>query len=177
MQHARLRDHGMAKLTRDRDVVVIIIIIITDAVIVTINAGYRTDAVDRVLGGRQRRHIERVRVVQALRQIVDAQLGVIQRMPVRRRGRRRRLMRVRRRRSLRHGVVHVDSAVITMSGDAASRPGASGVMMMVVMLLRLRLLLLLLLVQRVIVQVVMMVPAVQRARARLIIIMMMPGAR
>lgn len=173
MQHARLRDHGMAKLTRDRDVVVMVIIIV-DAVIVTINAGYRTDAVDRVLGGRQRRHIERVRVVQTLRQIVDAQLGVIQRMPVRRRGRRRRLMRVRRRRSLRHGVVHVDSAVITaMSGDAASRSGASGVMMMVVMLLRL----LLLLVQRVIMQVVMMVPAVQRARARLIIIVVMPGAR
>lgn len=89
-------------------------------------------------------------------------------------------MRVRHRRSLHHGVVHIDSAVVTaMSGDtAARRPGTSGVMMMVVMLLRLRLLLLrlLLLVQRIIVQMVMMVPAVQRARARLIIIVM-PGAR
>lgn len=73
----------MAQLTRDRNVVMVVIIIV-GAIIVTISAGYRTDAVDRVLGGRQRRHIECVRVVQALRQIVDAQLGMIQRMPVRR---------------------------------------------------------------------------------------------
>lgn len=81
-------------------------------------------------------------------------------------------VRRRRRRSLHHGVVHV--AIVA----AVTR--VPGVVMMVLLLrLRLRLLRLrLVLVQRGIVHVVMMVPAVQRARARLIIIvMMMPGAR
>lgn len=125
-------------------------------------------------------------MIQALRQIIDAQLRVVQRMSMCRRGSRRRLMRVRHRRP-RHGIIHVDPAVVTaMPGDAAACPGASGVVVVMKMLLlllrllllRLRLLLLLrILVQRAVVQMMMVVPAVQRARARLIIIVMMPGAR
>lgn len=127
-------------------------------------------------------------MIQALRQIVDTQLRMVQRMPMRRRGSRRRLVRVRHRRRPRHGIVYIDSAVVTAKpGDTAACPSASSVVVMVKMLLLLwllllrlrllRLLLLLILMQRTVVQVMMVVPAVQRARARLIIIMMMPGAR
>lgn len=58
----------------------VIIIVVT----ATVDAADRADAVDRVLGSRQCRYVKRVRMVQTLRQIVNAQLRMVQRMPMRR---------------------------------------------------------------------------------------------
>lgn len=137
MRDVRLRDHGVTQLTCRN----IMVIIVVTATIVTIDAADRANAVDRVLGSRQCRYVKRVRMVQTLRQIIDAQLRMVQRMPMRRRGRCR-LMHVRHRWS-RHGIVHVDSAIVTaMPIATASCSGVSGIVMMMMMMLLLRLLLL-----------------------------------
>jgi len=85
MRVDRLRDHGVnPQLTR-----VVIAIVATAGIVAVvtaigaIGATNRTDAVDGVFGGRQGRQIERVRVIQSLRQVVHTQLGVVERMSMR----------------------------------------------------------------------------------------------
>lgn len=99
LMQRRLRDQRVTQLTHRDVVVVVVMMIVVVVTAVAVATGDRTDAVDRVLGGRQGRQVERVRVVQPLRQVVHAQLGVVEGMPVRRRRRRGRLaVRARRRR-------------------------------------------------------------------------------
>jgi len=96
MRGDRLRDHGVTDQLTHVVIAIVatagIVAVVAGAVGAAIGAANRTDAVDRVFGRRQGRQVERVRVIQALRQVVDAQLGVVERMPMRRRGRRCRLM-------------------------------------------------------------------------------------
>ena len=86
-----------------RHVVIIIIIVI----IVVIRTSHGTDAVDRVLGRGQSGDVEGVRVIEPLGEVVDAQLRVVERVPVRRRRRGRGLMRVPRPLLVGHRVVDV----------------------------------------------------------------------
>lgn len=145
---------------RDRHVVIVIVI-----VVVIVPTGDWTDTVHRMLGRGESGEIQGVGVVQSLGEIVHAELRVIQGMSV---GRGRSggcLMAVHRSllRRMNHRVVYVDPASTVTTRDAYRTALVVVLVLLVLMMAG--------------VMMVMMVAAVQRARARLIVIVVMPGAR